>query len=88
MSDLINDLLDYFDPAVISFGPYRYGKRELQEIDNIKDEAMLKFIKESGKSFLEFYYKVRNMNHLTRITSLELVTLIVWKKSIVMIRLH
>ena len=66
MSDLINDLLDYFDPAVISFGPHGYGKRELQEIDNIKDEAMLKFIKESGKSFLEFYYKVRNMNHLTR----------------------
>ena len=66
MSALINDLLDYFDPAVISFGPYHHGKRELQEIDNIKDEAMLKFIKESGKSFLEFYYEVRNMNHLTR----------------------
>lgn len=52
---------DYFDPTVISFGPYHHGKRELQEIDTIKDEAMLKFIKESGKSFPEFYYKVRNM---------------------------
>lgn len=50
-----------FDPAVISFGPYHHGKRELQEIETIKDEAMLKFIKESGKSFPEFYYKVRNM---------------------------
>ncbi|XP_030963034.1 uncharacterized protein LOC115984205 isoform X2 [Quercus lobata] len=50
---------DYFDPAVISFGPYHHGKRELQEIDTIKDEVMLKFIKESGKSFLEFYYKLK-----------------------------
>lgn len=57
---------DYFDPTVISFGPYHHGKRELQEIDTIKTEAMLKFIKESGKSFPEFYHKVRNMNHLTR----------------------
>ena len=57
---------DYFDPAVISFGPYHHGKRELQEIDTIKDEVMLKFIKESGKSFPEFYYKVRNMNNDTR----------------------
>ncbi|XP_075644121.1 putative UPF0481 protein At3g02645 isoform X2 [Castanea sativa] len=57
---------DYFDPAVISFGLYHHGKRELQEIDTIKTEAMLKFIKESSISFPEFYYKVRNMNHLTR----------------------
>ena len=28
---------------------------------------MLKFIKESGKSFSEFYDKVRNMNHLIRV---------------------
>ncbi|KAL0006813.1 hypothetical protein SO802_008315 [Lithocarpus litseifolius] len=57
---------DYFDPTVISFGPYHHGKRELQEIETIKTEAMLKFIKESGKSFPEFYYKVREMNHFTR----------------------
>ncbi|KAL0006811.1 hypothetical protein SO802_008313 [Lithocarpus litseifolius] len=57
---------DYFDPTVISFGLYHRGKRELQKIDTIKDVAMLKFIKESGKSFPEFYYKVRNMNNDTR----------------------
>ena len=57
---------DYFDPAVISFGPYHHGKRELQEIDTIKDEAMLKFIKESSKPFPEIFGKVRKMNHLTR----------------------
>ena len=51
---------------VISFGPYHYGRRELQEIDTIKDETMLKFIKKSGKSFPKFYHKVCNMNHLTR----------------------
>ena len=62
---------DYFDPTVISFGPYHHGKRELQEIDTIKDEAMLEFIKESGKSFSEFYYKVRNMNHLTRACNVD-----------------
>ncbi|XP_030962890.1 uncharacterized protein LOC115984116 isoform X3 [Quercus lobata] len=48
---------DYFDPVVISFGLYHHGKRELQEIDPIKDEAMLKFIKESGKPFPEFFGK-------------------------------
>ncbi|XP_030962886.1 putative UPF0481 protein At3g02645 isoform X1 [Quercus lobata] len=58
---------DYFDPVVISFGLYHHGKRELQEIDPIKDEAMLKFIKESGKPFPEFFGKVRKMNHLTRV---------------------
>ncbi|KAL0006812.1 hypothetical protein SO802_008314 [Lithocarpus litseifolius] len=57
---------DYFDPTVTSFGPYHHGKRELQEIDTIKDEVMLKFIKESGKSFPEFYYKVRKMIDHTR----------------------
>uniref|UniRef100_A0A7N2LBM0 Uncharacterized protein n=2 Tax=Quercus lobata TaxID=97700 RepID=A0A7N2LBM0_QUELO len=57
---------DYFDPTVISFGPYHHGKRELQEIDTIKDEVMLKFIIESGKSFPELYNMVRNMNLLTR----------------------
>ena len=57
---------DYFDPTAISFGPYHHGERELQEIGTIKTEVMLKFIKESDKSFPEFYYKVRNMNHLTR----------------------
>ncbi|XP_075644122.1 putative UPF0481 protein At3g02645 isoform X3 [Castanea sativa] len=50
---------DYFDPAVISFGLYHHGKRELQEIDTIKTEAMLKFIKESSISFPEFYYKLK-----------------------------
>nr|POF25107.1 hypothetical protein CFP56_36870 [Quercus suber] len=48
---------DYFDPRVISFGPYHLGKPEFQEAKTLKTDVILEFIVESSTSFVEFYSK-------------------------------
>uniref|UniRef100_A0A7N2L5K8 Uncharacterized protein n=2 Tax=Quercus lobata TaxID=97700 RepID=A0A7N2L5K8_QUELO len=57
---------DYFDPRVISFGPYHHGKPEFQEAEMLKTNVMLEFIANSSTSFVEFYSKVREINDYTR----------------------
>ena len=57
---------DYFDPRVISFGPYHHGKPEFQEAEMLKTNVMLEFIANSSTSFVEFYSKVCEINDYTR----------------------
>ncbi|XP_050273529.1 UPF0481 protein At3g47200-like isoform X2 [Quercus robur] len=57
---------EYFDPKILSFGPYHHGKPELQEGETHKTKFMLEFIKESDKSVQEFYSEVRKMNRDNR----------------------
>ena len=53
---------DYYDPKLISFGPYHHGKDELQATQKIKTKVMRNFILEHGKTIEDLYIKVRKLN--------------------------
>ena len=53
---------DYFDPKIVSFGPYHHGKAELQATQKIKTKVMRKFILGHGKKIEDLYNKVRLLN--------------------------
>ena len=53
---------DYFDPKIVSFGPYHNGRAELQAAQMIKTEVMRKFILGHGKTIEDLYIKVRSLN--------------------------
>ncbi|KAI8569035.1 hypothetical protein RHMOL_Rhmol02G0247000 [Rhododendron molle] len=46
--------MGYFDPRVVSIGPYHNGKEELQEVEKIKPIVAQLFISSSGMNMNEF----------------------------------
>ncbi|KAF8413555.1 hypothetical protein HHK36_001546 [Tetracentron sinense] len=55
MLRLIKDNKEFYDPMVVSIGPYHHGKSELNLVENLKLTIARKFVKESGKEFDDFY---------------------------------
>ena len=55
-------LKDYFDPKIVSFGPYHHRKVELQAAQMIKTKVMRSFILANGKTIEDLYIKVRLLN--------------------------
>jgi hypothetical protein len=53
---------DYYDPKIVSFGPYHHEKDELQALQTIKIKVMQNFILEHGKSIEDLYTKVCELN--------------------------
>ncbi|CAK9178111.1 unnamed protein product [Ilex paraguariensis] len=48
----------FYDPKVVSIGPYHHGKPELQEAEKLKAAVAFQFINHSGKDPQEFYKKI------------------------------
>uniref|UniRef100_A0A5B6YPF9 Uncharacterized protein n=1 Tax=Davidia involucrata TaxID=16924 RepID=A0A5B6YPF9_DAVIN len=42
------DLKSYYEPSVVSIGPYHHGKAELQQVESLKDTAATLFIRMAG----------------------------------------
>jgi hypothetical protein len=57
---------DYYDPKVVSFGPYHHKKAELQAAQTIKTKVIQNFILEHGKTIKDLYIKVREQIDHTR----------------------
>ena len=57
---------DYYDPRIVSFGPYHHGKAESQAAQMTKTKVMQNFILEHEKSIEDLYIEVRELNDHTR----------------------
>ena len=53
---------EYFDPKIVSFGPYHHGKPELRAVETIKTKVILEFILKHEKSIEDLYLKVLELN--------------------------
>ena len=57
---------EYYDPKIVSFGPYHHGKAELRAAETIKRQVMQKFILGHGKTIKDLYIKVLELNDYAR----------------------
>ena len=53
---------EFYDPKIVSFGPYHHGKPELRAVETIKTKVMQEFISAHGKSIEDLYIKVLKLN--------------------------
>ncbi|XP_058185907.1 UPF0481 protein At3g47200-like [Rhododendron vialii] len=61
----------YFDPKVVSIGPYHHGKEELQIVERVKPIVAQLYIKHSGRDMDEFRRNIREMVDVARSYYLE-----------------
>ncbi|KAI8536228.1 hypothetical protein RHMOL_Rhmol10G0240000 [Rhododendron molle] len=61
----------YFDPKVVSIGPYHHGKEELQIAERVKPTVAQLYIKRSGRDMDEFRRNVRAIVDVARCYYLE-----------------
>ncbi|XP_057971543.1 UPF0481 protein At3g47200-like [Malania oleifera] len=61
----------YFDPSVVSIGPYHHGKKELEVAEELKPKVALGFISSSGRQAHEFYNKILEVTGDSRKSYLE-----------------
>lgn len=57
---------EYYDPKIVSFGPYHHGRAELRAAETIKTKVAREFISENGKSIEDLYIKVHKLNEYAR----------------------
>ncbi|KAA8517231.1 hypothetical protein F0562_017517 [Nyssa sinensis] len=48
----------FYDPQIVSIGPYHHGKPELQEGEKLKSRVAFEFVKDSKREAHEFYNKI------------------------------
>ncbi|XP_057972821.1 UPF0481 protein At3g47200-like [Malania oleifera] len=56
----------YFNPSVVSIGPYHHGKKELEVAEGLKPRVVLEFISSSGRQAHEFYNKILEVSDEAR----------------------
>ncbi|KAF7130347.1 hypothetical protein RHSIM_Rhsim10G0160600 [Rhododendron simsii] len=61
----------YFDPKVVSIGPYHHGKEELQIAERVKPIVAQLYIKRSGRDMDEFRRNIREIVDVARSYYLE-----------------
>ncbi|CAK9159329.1 unnamed protein product [Ilex paraguariensis] len=58
---MIKDNRKYYEPTVVSFGPYHHGRAELAPVENSKVTIARQFVLGSGKPIEDFYDKVAEL---------------------------